>query len=289
MNLYRYVQNEPTNETDPSGLVVYIVNRGQPVPKAKFGGGVVTFPDGCKGSIRVWVDATLARMYASTSAQIATNTLSTLAGLGGPLTSASLIPPFLRPPEGTVSHGIIIEYTGPHAQDVNFVQTVWHTIYYKVEGKRAQYWDDSVEGPEGKIIFSEPDRPVYALDIVRAQKKSPVYSTVEQTGDSLTLFDRPAPEWALAAFLTQEKKYDPKFEEKLVSADSTFHFDTVLAYRGSPLYKVSWDVSDNYEDKHYLKEYPVYDVTGGGPNQGFSPQQLKVINDRTPGQKIILK
>lgn len=312
-NLGRYVFNDPTNWTDPSGLIVAMADMGESVPQMQFGGGIVSFAqEPGQGLLRVWVNGRSGQYHPTFTRNMVVGVVGTLAQ--GPLpytpSPASLNATALLQAWGaryrrdfgnlrfTAGGAIYMEYSGPHVKDVRFVQTVYYSVRYKAKGKAGAYWQGSFDfrDKQEKTTTDPADesKRIYKLD-VGATAKTPVYTTVNTTGGVQALVDSPN----MAFFgLNDFQKSRLVKDADLEQAVSTLHFDTFLVYKGKPLYKITWTSEYDVQkrrasqkraaiDPNWVTPPPVVKITGGMANPKVTDHQLAAINGRFPGQTVI--
>ena len=262
-DFYRYVGNGPTNLTDPTGLEAISISDRRAVDPSKFGGGEVTFPDGTKGEIKVWVDVKLVRCTEGQARGDAVDAVAGMASFCGPLSiiGSSIarwqeIEQRFSVDRLVIEGAVLFEYTGAHADEVQFAQTLYHSLYYKMKGKEGQYWEKVIgieEQMEG--LTADPDNikeRLYYLDRVR-NADHPYTRPVFLVNDKKTFqfFDAPnMPNVLIYEFKSATPKEQAGNIEQLVG---TSYFDTFLVYQDVPIYSMSWKSSNTQKDSAHIK------------------------------------
>jgi hypothetical protein len=299
-NPYEYVGNRPTNAIDPSGLFYQVINKGTEVDKQLIGEGIVTFPDGTKGKIRVWTNVTIGQYAANQAREAATDALGLMASpAGGIATASSLQYGSARVRKQypnvplTNQGGILIEYSGPHAADVHIIQTLWTSVYYKTKAGEEGYGNQTfkIAGQPRKLSQNpaDPNSRNYYLDY-SPREKSP-FATPEIRPDGKTLQYVDAPNISISLVLDFisakiDETKDRDYRNKLSAVEGTSLFDSMLVYDAKALYTISWTATSQLGK---TSAPPALRVTGGGPNMGPNNGQLQAIQDAFPGINAIKK
>src|SRR5208282_2303181 len=229
------------------------ISGGQAVPPSKYGGGKVTFPDGQTGQLSVSTGVTVYRF--STQQAMSDASEASLAG-ASPVGPVVGLPAFLvrsvQVQESVtvpglvgfaLRNGISFDYSGPHADEVRFLQTYYLTVYYKQKDLPPQYWAKQVKIRRHQARTTVEPTKVKERYYVHDCTETPYVYPEIRSSANVTFPD--VPTTANAAVFAFRQSMPAKELNSIEWLDATVYFDTFLMYRSRPLYRISWTTSQS--------------------------------------------
>jgi RHS repeat-associated protein len=251
-NLYRYVRNDPTGQVDAYGYTELgldqklVESQGEPqTPLDKYGGGKVTVPGQKEPGTLKFYPAAMVKWPS--------------------------IPP------KTAS----IEYQGPGADCIHFIQFFYIKVYLKKNDDTlvGYNYKGEINTVAGKVKVSF-GRNVYTYADQVLEYKDPLVWPVTRGKDVVRFYDPPQVSVAVARAVNDEVKDDNGVKAIIVKT----YFDTFLLALKKIFYRVSWISEVNMErgkpDKFEL------DYTGwqGGPETDITQDEHDAFEKRFPDQ-----
>jgi RHS repeat-associated protein len=265
INPYRFVGNDATNETDPSGYfpdldTIKVTNKGKTADLSKFGDGKINVKDGPQGVLSVQTGVGLDRKSpGGTAFQKETNWIR-----------------IAYKPTNTVT-----------IAKMDFVQFVWFELKQTKCGnetnigmpitgvnKTGEFTTNA--GPA--FVSANTAAPIWVVDRADGAKSISYINTylAGSRDGELVMYDGPGPGQVakiakLAAMLSG------------TAADVTqwkaiAHFDTYLVYNQKPIYKLSWTATSSVGPKTDATPN-VYDIVGGKPVTSLDPAQVALLKE----------
>jgi hypothetical protein len=287
-NLYRFVGNDPTNATDPTGMEARteILNPGEKVDPAKFGGGNIAIAQGPHGQLQVNTKAAVRRFDPELSDRVLKMTPEQLKAAGiGPLQYAKIT-------RGVRADDCIsITFTaaeGTDARDLQFVQFVWwEATLTNTRGQKRRLKTSTATSTVKDARSTYDYLPTWYVD---SASPGPAYEEQIRTKQAITMFDAPGPDVLLLNLLDDLVR--AKREQLYTRAAVVFHFETYLLYDGRPIYSIPWTSTSTWDGngKAWPEgkiSAPVIDVTGGGPTPpALNGGQIRGLQRQYPNQKL---
>jgi uncharacterized protein RhaS with RHS repeats len=277
-DLFRYVRNNPTNLTDPSGMapILQLVDNGQPVSPIFFGGTLlggakVSVPGGPQGKIEVSLGAKYRTIDLQLRERVQNLTAGERAQLG--LTREKLRDIL----EGiSFEAAIAIRYVGTQAEKVQVVQLFWEEVWLKPKQGPEEFLDEPIPTTAGPVKPSTPKTGPYWHVDAQPDAANPTYGgDVIRTADSVTVLDSPEADRPLAILSRNLAK---KNDQDYVGGRSAIHYDTYFVFKGKPIYRVSWIATSTWKKGQKPTNTEVR-VAGGEANPSLRPGQKGAVNE----------
>jgi hypothetical protein len=255
-NLSRDVGNDPTNETDPTGLeeVKSVRDGGETIDPKQYGGGFTEDKE-FKGKVDV-----------SSGVKIIGKKGREGAGLFG------------------------FTYVGQNAEKAVWVQVFWEEKIVSLQ-RFTKQWDTNAGGKynssAGEIDYTtDPKKPIYFLDT--SSEDDPSYGGPTYHGDGFTaFFDKPSGPVDSAC---KDEKNDPLVDHVTFIT----HYDAYLIGDKKAIYKVSWTNKTKFmkdtlgfSNTGFIRGLSIMNIEGGGPNPTMDSRQIDALKARYKDQSIL--
>jgi RHS repeat-associated protein len=285
-NLYRYVDNQPSITSDPSGLdpKVTVTKPGKEVDPKEYGGGKIDIKPFPKGSLIVRTEVGL-KAFDKEEAERFKKL---------PEAEKKKVPPERQNAilNGlTISDAISIRFqadpgTFAHLQEA--IQLAWLEIEITKGGKKELY-DPKVEIPtalgRGKVQATlDSKKPKWFVDalseltpslLAYVPGGSPV--VINKVDNNWTFYDAPSPDRAVKSTLEDIKK--GKIPGAVSQIEVRIHLDTILLDDKKPIYHITWTSSSIWKTGEKEPSSPKIGGIKGAPIKTLDALQYDAIRN----------